>query len=61
PAENELLLAVLVTEGLSNRELATALQTSEKSVEGRLTRLFAKGGYGSRVDLAAAMLTGEYP
>ncbi|AUS81311.1 hypothetical protein C1701_26685 [Actinoalloteichus sp. AHMU CJ021] len=60
-AENELLLAVLVTEGLSNRELATALQTSEKSVEGRLTRLFAKGGYGSRVDLAAAMLTGEYP
>ncbi|HEX3788845.1 MAG TPA: AAA family ATPase [Pseudonocardiaceae bacterium] len=59
-AENERLLAELVTEGLSNRQLATVLQTSEKSVEGRLSRLFARTGYQSRVELAAAMLTGEY-
>jgi DNA-binding CsgD family transcriptional regulator len=60
-AENERLLAVLVTEGLTNRQLALVLDTSEKSVEGRLTRMFARIGYRSRVELAAAMLTGEYP
>ncbi|SFT35435.1 regulatory protein, luxR family [Actinopolyspora lacussalsi subsp. righensis] len=58
--ENERLLAVLVTEGLGNRQLATVLGTSEKSVEGRLTRMFARTGHRSRVELAAAMLTGEY-
>lgn len=59
-AENERLLAMLVTDGLSNRELATVLGASEKSVEGRLTRLFQRTGYRSRVELASAMLTGEY-
>lgn len=59
-AENERLLAVLVAEGLSNRQLATVFATSEKSVEGRLSRMFARTGYRSRVELAAAMLTGEY-
>jgi DNA-binding NarL/FixJ family response regulator len=59
-AENERLLAVLTAEGLGNRQLATVLQTSEKSVEGRLSRLFSRTGYRSRVDLAAAMLSGEY-
>lgn len=58
--ENQLLLAGLVTEGLSNRQLAAVLQASEKSVEGRLSRLFTRTGYRSRVELAAAMLTGEY-
>ena len=42
--ENERLLAVLVSEGLGNKQLAIALQTSEKSVEGRLSRLFARTG-----------------
>ncbi|MCI2417466.1 AAA family ATPase [Saccharopolyspora sp. K220] len=59
--ENERLLAVLVTEGLTNRQLAAVFGTTEKSVEGRLTRMFARIGYRSRVELAAAMLTGEYP
>ena len=59
--ENERLLAVLVTEGLTNRQLATVLGATEKSVEGRLTRMFARIGYRSRVELAAAMVTGEYP
>lgn len=59
--ENERLLAVLVSEGLSNRQVATVFGTSEKSVEGRLTRMFAKSGYRSRVELTAALLRGEYP
>lgn len=59
-AENERLLATLVTEGLTNRELAIVLGGSEKSVEGRLSRLFQRTGYRSRVELATAMLTGEY-
>ncbi|SHF57685.1 helix-turn-helix domain-containing protein [Streptoalloteichus hindustanus] len=59
--ENERLLATLVSEGLTNRELAAVLRTTEKSVEGRLTRLFHRTGYRSRVELATAILTGEYP
>ncbi|CAL9363695.1 hypothetical protein SUDANB145_00724 [Streptomyces sp. enrichment culture] len=59
-AENERLLATLVTEGLTNRELAVALGCSEKSVESRLGRLFKRTGFRSRVELASAMLTGEY-
>ena len=58
--ENERLLAVLVSEGLSNRQVATVFSTSEKSVEGRLTRMFAKSGYRSRVELAAALLRGDF-
>lgn len=57
--ENERLLAVLVAEGLPNRQLAQVLATSEKSVEGRLSRMFARTGYRSRVELAAAVLTGD--
>jgi len=58
--ENERLLAGLVADGLSNKELATALRTSEKSVEGRLSRLFTRTGYQSRVALAAAVHSGEF-
>jgi len=60
-AENERLLAVLVAEGLGNKQIATLLQTGEKSVEGRLSRLFQRSGYRSRVELAAAILSGQYP
>ncbi len=59
--ENERLLAALVVEGLTNRQLATVLMTSEKAVEGRLTRLFQRTGYRSRTELGVAMLTGDYP
>lgn len=58
--ENERLLAVLVAEGLSNKQIAALLQTSDKSVEGRLSRLFLRAGYQSRVELATAMLTGQF-
>jgi DNA-binding NarL/FixJ family response regulator len=57
-AENERLLAQLVAEGLSNKQIAGLLPTSVKSVEGRLTRLFSRGGYTSRAQLAAAVSDG---
>ncbi|MEV0184750.1 ATP-binding protein [Streptomyces sp. NPDC050625] len=60
-AENDRLLATLIAEGSTNRQLATVLQSSEKSAEGALTRLFARTGYRSRIDVATAVLTGEYP
>ncbi|GAB7042451.1 MULTISPECIES: helix-turn-helix transcriptional regulator [Catenuloplanes] len=59
-AESERLLAALVAEGLSNRELAAATQSSAKSVEGRLSRLFTRTGYRSRAELAAAVLNGDH-
>ncbi|MFL6124018.1 AAA family ATPase [Actinophytocola sp.] len=59
-AENERLLAMLAAGGLSNKQLAAALRTSDKSVEGRLSRLFSRTGYRSRIELSTAMLTGEY-
>lgn len=59
-AEGERLLAALVAEGLSNRQLAAVTQSSAKSVEGRLSRLFTRAGYQSRVELAAAVLVGDY-
>ncbi|TDV42156.1 AAA family ATPase [Actinophytocola oryzae] len=59
-AENERLLAMLAAGGLSNKQLAAALRTSDKSVEGRLSRLFVRTGYRSRIELSTAMLNGEY-
>ena len=49
-----------MVDGLGNRQIATVLGTSEKSVEGRLSRLFARAGYRSRVELATAVLTGQF-
>ncbi len=59
-AENERLLAVLITEGLSNKQIAKVLLASEKSVEGRLSRLFSRTAYQSRIELATAMLSGRF-
>lgn len=56
--ESEHLLAVLIADGLTNRQLAMALRVSEKSVENRLSRLFARTGYRSRIELSAAMRDG---
>lgn len=58
--EQERLLAVLVAEGLGNKQLAIIMRTSEKSVEGRLSRLFSRTGYRTRVELATAALAGEF-
>ncbi|WP_410650730.1 AAA family ATPase [Amycolatopsis sp. cmx-4-54] len=55
-AENERLLGLLVSEGLSNKEIARMLRTSRKSVEGRLNRLFTRTGLTSRIELARTLL-----
>lgn len=57
--ENEQLLATLAAQGLSNKQIAAALVTSEKSVEGRLSRLFTRSGHRSRIELAASIVQGE--
>jgi hypothetical protein len=59
-AENEHLLAVLAAGGLTNKQLAATLRTSDKSVEGRLSRLFTRTGYRSRIELSTAILNGDY-
>ncbi|MGW1715470.1 AAA family ATPase [Streptomyces sp. NPDC002156] len=59
-AENERLLATLITEGLSNRRIASVLRLSEDAVANRLTRLLNRTGLRSRTEVATAVLTGAY-
>ncbi|GAA0512577.1 helix-turn-helix transcriptional regulator [Saccharopolyspora thermophila] len=55
----ELQIVDLVSDGLTNRQIALAVRMSEKAVEAHLTRLFARIGCRSRVELAAARLEGR--
>lgn len=57
-AEKDRLLGRLVAEGLLNRQLTAVLGTIEKSVGGRLSRLFARTGHRSRAEAAAGVLSG---
>ncbi|MGI3198531.1 LuxR C-terminal-related transcriptional regulator [Streptomyces sp. GLT-R25] len=57
-AENEHLLATLLAEGLTNRQIAGALRLSEDAVANRLSRLFARTGMRSRTEVVTAVLTG---
>lgn len=59
PAVTEQRIIELIGEGLTNRQIALRLQVSEKTVENYLTRLFARTGCRSRVELAAASLGGR--
>lgn len=43
----------LINKGFTNRQIGSELELSEKTVEGQLTRLFAKTGCRSRVALVA--------
>ena len=45
-------VAVLVVRGATNREVAAALHLAERTVEGHLTRIYAKLGVHSRTELA---------
>ena len=45
-------IAERVAEGRTNREIGAELFLSEKTVEGHLTRIFAKLGVASRVEVA---------
>ncbi len=49
----------LIQQGLTNRQIAGAIRVSEKTVENHLTRMFAKTGCRSRLDLATASLEGR--
>ncbi|HVM52510.1 MAG TPA: AAA family ATPase [Acidimicrobiales bacterium] len=52
-------LARLVHEGKTNREIASLLHLSPKTIEVYLTRLFAKAGVANRLDLALAVTDGR--
>ena len=49
---SERRVAALVAEGRTNRETAAALFVSERTVEGHLSRVYAKLGVRSRAELA---------
>ncbi|MFD3309981.1 AAA family ATPase [Streptomyces sp. NPDC058694] len=57
-AENEHLLATLLAEGLTNRQIAGVLRLSEDAVANRLSRLFARTGMRSRTEVVTAVLKG---
>ncbi|GAA2151621.1 AAA family ATPase [Actinomadura napierensis] len=52
-------VAVLVAEGATNREIASRLFLSVKTVEAALTRTFRKLGVRSRVDVARVAVSGR--
>jgi DNA-binding NarL/FixJ family response regulator len=52
-------LSQLVHDGLTNREIANVLMVSPKTVEVYLSRLFAKTGCASRIELAVAVSEGR--
>ena len=52
--KRELEIAGLVTDRLTNREIATALFLSDKTVESHVRNIFHKLGVSSRVDIARA-------
>lgn len=58
-SDAERQIIALVQRGMTNRQIAATVQASEKTVENQLTRLFAKTGCRSRLDLATASLEGR--
>jgi DNA-binding CsgD family transcriptional regulator len=54
----ELEVANLVARGLTNRQVAEAAGLSLKTVEVYLSRIYAKTGYHTRVELAVALTSG---
>lgn len=51
----EITMAELVQQGMTNREIASALHYSPKTVEVYLSRVYAKTGVSTRLELARAM------
>jgi DNA-binding NarL/FixJ family response regulator len=52
-SDTERQVVALVTQGLSNKEVASALFVTPKAIEANLSRVFAKTGVRSRAELAA--------
>lgn len=57
----DIRLVELISSGFTNRRIASVMGVSEKTVESRLTRLFAKTGCRSRAELVATGLHGGFP
>lgn len=57
--ETEVQIARLVQQARTNREIASAVFLSEKTVEAYLSRIYAKTGQPTRLRLARALDTGE--
>lgn len=58
-SSTELRIGTLIRQGRTNRQIAVALQMSEKTVEYHLSRVFTKTGARTRVGVAAAMVKGR--
>jgi DNA-binding CsgD family transcriptional regulator len=56
--DTEVQLVRLVRQGLSNRQIAAAMHYSRKTIEVYLSRVYAKTGCGSRLELIRAVDTG---
>jgi len=56
--ENNHLLAVLLAEQLTTRQIATILNTTENAITQRTSRLFTHTGLRTRPELVTALLTG---
>ena len=60
-AENDRLLAHLITDGLTNRQMSAVLGISEDAVANRLTRLFARFGVRSRTEVVSMSARARFP
>ncbi len=60
-SRRELEVAKLVAEGRTNREVASALFLSEKTVETHMSHILAKLGVSSRTHIAAKLADGTQP
>ncbi|GLZ01986.1 LuxR C-terminal-related transcriptional regulator [Actinoplanes sp. NBRC 103695] len=59
-SEVEMQIVELIRRAYTNRQIATQIRMSEKTIENYLTRLFARTGCRSRVELAAASLATDF-
>lgn len=56
----ELQVAELITEGLSNPEIATRLDIAKRTVDAHVRNILAKGGLASRTQVAAWVAESDY-